>query len=303
MIRPNAVKGEIVPYDFRKPSRISAERHRILAASHEQLAQAIQRWIATRLRSSFEVRLESIAQESYGSFVASLADPTATFLYKVQERPGTAIAINLDPRVAFSLIEKLLGASKVSSIPDRPLTQLESVLLRVVTDRIALEIAEIWNEHVRLDLQFSRFESARELIDLTSREEDILLTTLRAEMPDAKGIIQFALPFSVFENFFDPPQMARAPATRRLPTEVITERHAIEACVRRAKVSVSARLPEFRTNLERLVALRPGDVLTVSAPHEEPVEVTVAEKPKFRARLGKVGEHLAVQITCRTDVE
>jgi flagellar motor switch protein FliM len=303
MIRPNAVRGDVVPYDFRRPSRISADRHRTLTASHEQLAQAIQRWVSTRLRSSFEVRLESVAQKTYGEFVGSLDDPSAAFLYRIREQPGVSIAVHLDRRIAFLLVEKLLGASVVSEVPERALTQLESVVVRVVTDRIAREISEVWKDHVHFDLEFSRFESARELIELTTREEDILLITLQVSMTDVRGLIQCVLPFPALETFFSPRPAVRSGAAARPANEIAVERRAIEEAVRRARVTVSARLPRFRTTLGRLASLRPGDLLTVDASLEEPVEVLVADKTRFRARLGKVGDRLGVQITRSADVD
>ena len=57
MIRPSPERGEIVPYDFTKPSRISPDRQRSLEASHEQLAQGVQRWLSGTLRAALEVHV------------------------------------------------------------------------------------------------------------------------------------------------------------------------------------------------------------------------------------------------------
>lgn len=296
MIRPSTIRGDVVAYDFRRPSRISAERQRNLAASHEQLAQALQRWVSGRLRTSFEVHLQSVQQESYSDFVNSLVDPSASFLYDIRNMPGVAMAVSLDPRIAFLLIERLLGGATASPIPERPLTQLESVVMRLVTDRITKEISEVWKDHMPLDFEFARFESARELLEMTGREDDVLLTTLQVSVQDVKGVIHFALPFPVLESFFSPAQAVRVQTPSRTPAERATDTRTIERTIRRAHVVLSARLPGIRTTLGDLTQLKAGDVLHLEASASDPVEVHVAGKLRFRAKQGKLGPHLGVQI-------
>lgn len=296
MIRPSSARGDVVPYDFRRPSRISAERQRNLAASHEQLAQALQRWVSGRLRTSFEVHLQSVQQESYGDFVNSLVDPGASFLYDIRNMTGMSIAVSLDQRIAFLLIERLLGGGPASPIPERPLTQLESVVMRIVTDRITKEITEVWKDHMTLDFEFARFESARELLEMTGRDEDVLLTTLQVSVQDVKGVIQFALPFPVLESFFSPAPAARVQTPSRSPAERATDKQTIERTIRRAHVVLSARLPAFQATLGGLTRLEAGDVLQLDAAATDPVEVHVAGKLRFRAKQGKLGPYLGVQI-------
>mgnify|MGYP001305616266 CR=1 FL=1 len=296
MIRPSPSRGDVVAYDFRRPSRISADRQRNLGASHEQLAQALQRWVSGRLRSSFEVHLQSVQQETYGEFVNSLSDPCVAFLYDIRNMPGMSVAVALDSRIAFLLIERLLGGGSVSPEPGRPLTLLESVVMRLVTDRIVKEVSEVWKDHMQLDCEFSRFEAAQDLIEMTGREEDILLTTLQVAVQDVKGVIQFALPFPVLETFFSPAQTIRVQAPSRTPAERATDERTIERTVRRAHVVISARLPGPRTSLGALAGMKEGDVFEIQAAAPDLVDVYVAGQLRFRAKQGRLGPNLGVQI-------
>lgn len=296
MIRPSPTRGDVVAYDFRRPSRISADRQRSLAASQEQLAQALQRWVSGRLRSSFEVHLQSVQQETYGEYANALADPCVAFLYDIRNMPGMSVAVSLDSRIAFLLIERLLGGGSVSAEPGRPLTLLESVVMRIVTDRIVKEVSDAWKDHMQLDLEFSRFEAARELVEMTGREEDILLTTLQVAVQDVKGVIQFALPFPVLETYFSPAQSIRVQSPARTPAERATDKSTIERTVRRAHVVISARLPAPRASLGALAGMKEGDVIEIEAAPLDSVDVYVAGKLRFKARQGKLGPNLGVQI-------
>ena len=297
MIRPSAERGDVVAYDFRRPSRISPDRQRNLEASHEQLAQAIQRWLSGRLRAPFEVHLESIGQVQYADFKGSIDNPGATFLYDIKGMPGQLIAVSLDPTIAFLLVERLVGGSAVTPPPERALTQLESVIVRLVTDRMTREVSSVWQDHMELDFEFSRFEIARELIEMTNRDEDVLVTTLRVEFEEVKGVMHLALPFPVLESFLSPAEVSRAEAPNKSAAERAVERSRAEHLVRRASVVVSAQLPQTRMTLERLSSLEPGDFLTTDASVEDPVKILISGTPRFHGRQGRLGPHMGVQIT------
>jgi len=297
VIRPSPDRGDVIPYDFRRPSRVPPDRQRSLEASHEHLAQGLQRWLSGRLRASFDVHLESVGQAGYRDFVESVDDPSATFVYQMTGPRDLATAICLDTRIAFLLVERLVGGSKVSEPPDRALTPLEQVIIRIVADRVTREVADIWRDHVELDFEFARFESARDLIDVAGRDDDVLVATLRVEFHEVKGIVHIVLPFVALESFISPEEKTTRSAPTTSPAERAVEQRRIEGLVRQATVSVSARLPSSRMTLGRLAELRPGDFLTTSASVQDPVEVLVSGVARFRGRQGKVGSRMGVKIT------
>jgi flagellar motor switch protein FliM len=297
MIRPEPSRGDVVAYDFRRPSRISPDRQRNLEASHEQLAQLLQRWVSGRLRAPFEVHLETIGQATYGAFVDSLADPGAVFLYDVANMPDQTIAVCLDPSIAFLLVEKLVGGSSVTAAPERALTTLEQMIIRIVTDRVTREVSSVWKDHMALDFTFARFESARELIEMTGRNEDVLVISLRVEFEEVQGYIHVAVPFPVLESLLSSSSSGRGQTPARPTPERVGEQNRVEGFVRRAGVVVAVRLPGTRMTLGDLSALKAGDFLTTESSTADAVEVLVSNKLRFRGRQGRLGPHMGVQIT------
>lgn len=297
MIRPQPSRGDIVTYDFRRPSRISPDRQRTLEASHEQLAQVVQRWVSGRLRAPFEVHLESVGQSTYGQFIEALPDPGANFVYDLAHPDGESVAVYLDASIAFLLVERLVGGNTVTPAPDRPLTPLEAVITRLFTDRLVREVCQVWKDQMSLAAEFSRFETARELIEMTGRDDDVLVTTLRVEFDEVKGLIHYALPFAVMEEALSPESERRVHAPQRPAAEVAVERTRVEGLVRRTPVVVSARLPETRMTLAALSGLKEGDFLTTEASVQDPVDVLVENGLRFRGRQGRLGPHMGVQLT------
>lgn len=296
MIRAASSPADVTAYDFRKPSRISPERQRLLEASHEQLAQAVQGWVSGRLRAPFAVDLESVSQLVYADFTGALPDAGAFFLYDVDGTPGAVALVSIDPQIAFVLIERLLGGGGISEIPDRALTPLERVVMRIVTDRIVKELSSVWQDHVRLELTWARSESAPELLEMAGRDDDVLVTTLAVGFGERSGAIRIALPFPVLESFFSRGPVRRSASVSVSAEDRADERRRVEALVLQASAVVSARLPGVRLPLRTLSNLGPGDVLATGIPATAPVEVHVAGSRRFVAREGRLGPWVGVEI-------
>lgn len=294
---PEVGAPEVVAYDFRRPSRISPNRQRTLDASHDQLAQGLQRWLAARLRSPLEVHHETIGQLAYGEFIDSIEDPGATFLYTIKDMRGLEMAVHVDAAIAYFLVERLVGGNDVTPPLDRALTELEQVVMRIATDRVAKEVSLVWKDQMELNLEFSRFESARALVEMMGRDEDILVTALRVTLGETTGLVRFALPFEVVESLFGSPKGPRIHTPERSPAERNQEKAKAASVLRQANVVVAARIPGSRVTLERLSGLKPGDFLTTETSMEDPVEVHVSGRLRFRGRQGKLGPHLGVRIT------
>lgn len=297
MIKAAHAPADVMAYDFRKPSRVSPERQRLLEATHEQLAQAMQGWVSGRLRAPFGVDLESVSQLVYSDFIGALPDAGAFFLYDVEGTPGAMALVSIDPQIAFVLIERLLGGGGVSDIPDRALTPLERVVMRIVTDRIVKELSSVWQDHVRLDVTWARSESAPELLEMAGRDDDVLVATLAVGVGQRSGTIRIALPFPVLESFFSRGPVRRAPSASVSAEDRASERRRVEALVLQASAVVSARLPAVRLPLRALSSLGPGDVLATGIPATSPVEVHVSGSRRFLAREGKLGPWVGVEIT------
>ena len=296
MIKAASSPADVAAYDFRKPSRISPERQRLLEASHEQLAQGIQAWVSGRLRAPFTVALETISQLVYADLTTELPDAGAFFLYDVGGTPGALALVSIDPQIAFVLIERLLGGSGVSEIPDRALTPLERVVMKIVTDRIVRELSSVWQDHVRMELTWARSESAPELLEMAGRDDDVLVTRLAVGIGERSGEIRVALPFSVLESFVSRGPVRRSACLSVSHEDRVEERRRVEALVLQASAVVAARLPSIRVPLRKLSSLAPGDVLPTGIPSSSPVEVHVAGSRRFVAREGRLGPWVGVEI-------
>lgn len=287
----------VVPYDFRDPSRITPDRQSRLEIAHEQLADAVERWVRGQVRAPFDLVLGSISQTTYRQFLSSLPDVGATYVYHRREATADSVALSIEPNLAFHLLERMAGGTPLKDPPSRALTKLETAVVQLFTDRVMSEVDYVWGDSATLDLQFSRFESVRELIEAAEVDEDLMLVVLQCTVGETSGTIQYALPLRLIERFLDAEQDQRAQLRQRLAPDGPVESDKAERLMRQATVTVQARLRVGPASLGELSTLRPGDVLATELSASSPVELWVEQELRFLGQQGRLGSHTGIQIT------
>jgi len=288
---------DVQVYDFRRPSRISKDRQRSLEAMYDLLAKTLENWLTGRVRSQVEMNLLEVQQFSFGEFVMSLPTPCSSFVFDIADSGGQQGVIDFGPELAFYLVDRLLGGSGPPVVLERALTPLERTMVWIAAERITNLLSEIWRDHVKLDLELSRFESIPDMLQIANREDPVLVANIEVSADGMRSPLLVCLPFGVLEKFFTTSGVQRIHRPRGADRDREFDRRAIEASVRQTRVPVSARLPEFELSIEQLSTLRPGSVLLSGHPSDAEVEVFIAGQKRYRAAVRRTGRKLAVCIT------
>jgi len=286
---------DIQVYDFRRPHRVSRERFRTLEAMYERLVKSFEGWLVARVRDTIELSLQSVEQISFGEFLLSLPVPCSSFIVDIKH--GHQGVVDFGREFSYYLVDRLFGGSSGSTpaILDRALTPIERMAIRVVGDRLLALVAEIWQEQVPMELSIAGFETIPEIIQANQREDPVLVVNVAATFSGASSLLSICLPLAVLEKFF----VAGAERTPRLTgtsQERDETRAVTETTLRKTRVPVAARLPEFRLSMRDVLALQPGSILSTGIPTDAPLSVLVGAQPRFAGGAGKVGRHRAVRI-------
>src|SRR6187401_3508680 len=98
----------VIAYNFRRPDRVSKDQIRSLQFIHDRFARNATTSLAAFLRTSVELSILSVEQFAYSEFLMALPDPTA--FYAISMPPfDTLGALELNPNVAFAMIDRILG--------------------------------------------------------------------------------------------------------------------------------------------------------------------------------------------------
>src|SRR5690606_6169637 len=113
--------SSVLVYNFRRPDRVSKEQIRSLHFLHDRFARNISTSLSAYLRTVTDVSVMTVEQFTYSEFLMSLPDPTAFYAVSLAPLEGLG-ALELNPTIAFAMIDRMLGGSGRGMAPTRGLT-------------------------------------------------------------------------------------------------------------------------------------------------------------------------------------
>jgi flagellar motor switch protein FliM len=282
-------------YDFRRPHRISKEKLRTLEAMYERFAKSLEGWLLGRVRGGVQLALQSVEQFSFGEFTLSLPTPCASYTFEVLETGGQHGVVDFGHEFAYFLVDRLFGGSGAPALPERALTPIERMAVRVAADRVLTVLQEVWHDYIEMECSLVGFESIPEILRIANREDPVLVANIEVTTAETRSLLLVCLPFTVLERFFAGGTERRA-AMLGTPAEQEHNRVSADTSVRSTRVFVSARLPEFRISMRELLGLASGSVLATGVPRNAELDLNVGGQRRFGASPGRVGSSMAVKV-------
>jgi flagellar motor switch protein FliM len=295
--RPTASQQDVHRYDFRRPHRVSKERLRTIEAMYERMVRNLESYLMSRVRCPVEVRLQSVEQFSFGEFTLSLPTPCCSYVVDINGNNGLQGVVDIGSEFAFFLVDRLFGGGSAPTVMTRPLTELETDAVRIVADRTASIVRDIWAEVMPIELAVSGFEAAPEILQVCAREDPVLVANIEVSTASVSSLIMICLPFASLEEYFATADTRRVSSIARSEDELRAQRRQTETSLRNTNVSVAVRLPEFRLTMKDITMLTPGQVINTGLSTSTLLSVTVAGQPRLVATAGRTGSKLAARIT------
>lgn len=280
-----------ITYNFRRPDRVSKEQIRSLHFLHDRFARNVSTSLSAYLRAVTEVSIVSVEQFTYSEFLMSVPDPTAFYGLAIPPAEGLG-ALEMNPVVAFTMIDRMLGGSGQRVAVNRALTEIEQNVVDGVIKVILDNLTETWSPLVPVQFRMNGRETRPQMLQVAAPNEAMILLVFDIRVGEARGMLNLCIPTAVIESFGASFTQGYY-RTRRLPSE--DERRALLENLGRVPMPVTALL-ETQLTTRELLALRPGDVVSLGVPVGRPVSVHVRQLPAFEGRPVKSGLHAAIEV-------
>jgi len=288
----NAGKREkrVHEYDFVRPNKLSGEQLRALQRMHESIAQVITMVLSTYLRINLEVNIVSLGELTFEVFRNSLPNPTVINVLSMQPMTERALA-TMDMKLAFSLIDRMLGGPGKPLDRVRALTTIEQSLLDNVVRRFLDQIAGGWKE-----LQvFTPVVEAREMdpqfVQVIPSSEMVLVATFSLSAPGEleTGEICFCVPFiSIDQVLTRLGNQFRFASMKR--DQTVAQRKYLDHVVKVTHLDLRAVLGTSTITLDELLKLKPGDVVVLDQHQRDQCHAYIADKLRLLGRPGRIGK-------------
>lgn len=286
-----------VPYDFKRPNRISKDQVRTLELLHESFIHSYTVKLANYLRTMVEVSLIAVDQLSYAEFIASLCDPTYMVIFNV-EPVKCQILLEISPSFSFSIIDRLLGGSGKALKEARELTSIEHSIMEKVVILASGCLEQAWKRIASLSFKVQGKESNPHFVQIAPAGETTVLITMKAKVGESLGIMNICIPYTVVESIL--PRLSSNEWASVAGREVRESSPKLAGeNLDRIKLEVAVKLGAVTISIRDFLQIGVGDVVGLEQGIHQDLVVKVEGCPKFLAKPGRVGRRRAVQIVSK----
>jgi flagellar motor switch protein FliM len=285
-----AASVRVEPWDVRRAGQIGREQLQAINSLHEGFARNLTHSLGAYLRVVFAASLVSAEHLSFREFLQSV--PETTYLASCRLDPiGANAVLQLDLKVAFPIIDVLLGGEGKSLPATRDLTEIEEQIVNSVARIVCRELGVVW-QALALQISFEQRLEPAAARRLMPPEEKTLALSFEITMPEVRGGLNLAVPATVSNALLRKIAADWRPHTRRsgdsrqrLMRQLLDSRFFIELGATGLRAPVS-----------QLAELAPGHLLRFTRSASEPASLLVAGREMFRAAPARIGKVRAARI-------
>ena len=288
---PAVAASRVEPWDVRRAGQIGREQLMAINSLHEGFARNLTNALGAYLRVVFASTLVSAEHLAYREFLQSLPETTYLASCRLDPMGGDAV-LQLDLKVAFPMIDLLLGGEGKNIAATREITEIEEQILDSVARIVCRELGVAW-QALSLEFAFEQRLDPSSARRLMPPEEKTLSLTFEITMPEVRGGLNFAVPATVSNallrkigaDWSHPRGRAGDDSRQRLMRRLLDCHFPVELGATGVRAAVSD-----------LAALAPGDVLSFSRSVSEPASLLVAGREIFRALPARIGNVRAARV-------
>lgn len=293
-----ADRHSVLVYNFRRPDRVSKEQIRSLHFLHDRFARNISTSLSAYLRTVTDVSVMSVEQFTYSEFLMSLPDPTAFYAVSLAPVEGLG-ALELNPAIAFAMIDRMLGGSGRGMAPTRGLTEIEQHVIDGVVKLLLENLADTWKNLVDVRFRVSARDTRPQMLQVAAPNEVVVLIGFDMRIGDARGMLNFCLPATMIESVGESFTHSWYRTHRNASA---ADAEALRQTLGRLPLTVSATVETALTARE-VLALVPGDLITLGHRLHDTLDGRVNDLTRFRVAPTLVGGRAGVRIVDSVGVE
>ncbi len=291
---------QIILYDFKRPNRVSKEQLRAVKGIHDKMARNLASQISSIMRSIVEIQLHSVDQMTYGEFLMSLPIPTSFNVFSIKPLDGSCV-IEINPSIAFPMIDRLLGGLGESFESTRELTDIELNLLDAILRIIMSRLKEAWAPITDMYPNVETKESSPNVVQIVSQNEIVIMVVMEIIIGNSSGMINLCYPVIHLEPILS--RLANRDIMLGETSAKKSRNKELNALIGRAEVFTEAILGKTELSVGELLDLEKGDIIRLDRPADDHAIISIDKKDLF---LGEIGLHrfrksIKIEQLIRTD--
>lgn len=287
---------KIRTYNFNFPEKFAKDQIKTLQLINENYARIITNFLTGYLRTLVQIEVAfDVDSLLYKDFSNSLASPVVLAIVDFSPLPGQII-IEIDPTIAFAIVDRILGGKGAAMEKTRDFTEIELAIFERVVNQMIDCMREPWENIIAIRPRLDKIETNVQFAQIVSPNDVVALVTMNAKVGEAEGMINICIPHTVVEP------VASKLSTRLWFTKTEKEisketKDTIEKRIALTEVPVKALLGKTTISVTDFLELQIGDVIPLDTRVDGDLEVHVGNLLKFKAKPGVRNKKVSIKIT------
>lgn len=287
-------KKKVKVYDFKRALRFSKDQIRSLTRIHENFARLLTTFFSAQLRTYVQISVASVDQIPFEEFVRSIPNMTLINVFEVPPLDGN-ILMEINPNIAYSMLDRLMGGSGTSYSNVDNLTEIEQKIMTNLFERSFDNLREAWENIAEIDPMLVELEVNPQFLQMISPNETVIVISMNTVIGETSGMINICIPHVVLEPIIHNLSVQYwMQSNTKEPTEAQIK--ALETKVKQSDLQLVAELGTSTISIEDFLTMDIGDVIQLDQKISDPLILRIGDIPKFTVQPGKLKKKMAVQI-------
>ncbi|MFC4616511.1 flagellar motor switch protein FliM [Cellulomonas sp. H30R-01] len=287
--------AEPEPYDFRRPLTLAREHARHLEMAFQRLARQFATQLTARLRVVSQVTFEDLELRTYDEYAGGLPSPTAMVLCTLEPSRQPAV-LQMPVGAALVWIDYLFGGDgRGDEREGRELTEIEWTLVKDVLQHAIGDLDYAFAGLTSMSATLRSVQYNPQFVQVVAAQETVLVAAFLLRVGDREDRMTLMLPSDLLLGALRSSEGSDARSDEE-QRAVATAQGDLERAVHGVPVDVAVRFRPVTVHPRDVLDLAVGDVLPLSHPSTDPLDVVVDGIVLARGAAGTHGPRLACQV-------
>lgn len=244
----------------------------------------------TDLGLPMQVEALEIRESTWREAHAAAADEAITS--SAEASAGGLMHVAIDPSLAMSIVERLLGSAADASSAPRPMTEVDRALLSRFSAVVVDSFGRVWEDATQTTVTLAETRVHRDIALDGGSAAPTMLLALQVQLEGSYAVLHVLLPQETLSTVSA--QLSRPSALGATDNPGATA--ALHARLGQAAVKVDVLLGDATLPASRVATLAPGDRVQLNVTAETPAALLVDGVTVQHGTIGRSNGRRAVQI-------
>ncbi len=289
--------ARVEPYNFRNPVFLTEVELRRVRIRHEEFIRYLAARLSIFLRLEYSLKMSRLSTLTYSNYTETISNPAHVVLFKVDQLRGVG-AIDINPRLALTMVDRMLGGKGHSVQGERYLTEIEINLVDDVANIILDEWCRQWKVEEDLHASIIGHESNARFLETAPADSIMLVLTMEAGVGDCSESIQIGIPYYTLEPII---KKMYEDKEKEINPDVVGTQKAWQGSFDQVDMPIQAEWDADSMTVKEVSHIRPGDVIQFPKTVLKDTRVRLSDTIKFRGEAGLDKNRVAVKISERLE--